>query len=338
MMQTKEPLYRTPDDAEAKIAVIVLTFDRPKYLKRALNSISQLRGLRDASLFFFVDGPYDKESSQRCAEAAQLCDDFDHPDKEVITRPKNVGTSTQVYGSKSYVFDLGYDFAVTIEDDFVCAPYALQALITAHSSVTALRPQQLFTLDVFNKNSTTHEQKLSQLHDIIPCGGQWVSLTSSYVWSHVAPLLSQYNERFILPLIEGRLSRPYRSRPSVDIRKWYGHVIGSSSPYYAHVTNPKYPSSQDGCVAVAMMKNDIVPFSTCVNHAVHIGKEGEHMTPELHAKMGLDDVRLDLFDEGQVLAALRQLRICDAVSTVEKDTLWVSQDSKYAGTPKCSLP
>jgi GT2 family glycosyltransferase len=134
-----------------RAAVIMTAFDRPHYLKRVLASLDKLDGLCDLPLFFYVDGPYDEGSAERCAESARLCKEFNHPQKTVIVRDKNVGIATQVYESKQAVFSSGYDAVVSLVDDIIIAPYGLEAMLTAY---TTLQPYlALFHLGYFQPHS-----------------------------------------------------------------------------------------------------------------------------------------------------------------------------------------
>jgi hypothetical protein len=292
-------------------AVIMTVFDRPHYLKRVLASLDKLDGLRDLPLFFYVDGPYDAGSADRCAESVRLCKEFSHPQKTVIVRDKNVGVATQVYESKRAVFSSGHSAAVSLVDDIVCAPYALAAMQVAYRALLPNFPGKLFTIDVFNKTDASRREKERSLGVLVPGRDHGTYIMPKEVWAYVGPLLKQYIDKFIQPLIDAGEDRPYRERSSPQIRKWYGEIVGEDSDCHAHVTNPKYPSSQDGCVAVSMLKHGITPLSTLVNHACHIGEYGEHMLPSFHEALGLSAMELHLFESYRVTRALQCPEIRD---------------------------
>ena len=291
-------------------AVIMTVFDRPHYLRRVLASLDKLDGLRDLPLFFYADGPYDEGSAERCAESVRLCKEFSHSQKTVIVRDKNVGVAAQVYESKRAVFSSGHSAVVSLVDDIVCAPYALAAMQTAYQALLPNFPSKLFTIDVFNKTNASRSEKEGSLGVLVPGRDHGTYMMPKEVWTYVGPLLKQYIDKFIQPHIDAEEDRPYRKRPSSQIRKWYGEIVGGSD-CHAHVTNPKYPSSQDGCVAVSMLKHGITPLSTLVNHACHIGEHGEHMRPSLHEALGLSAMELHLFGSHRVIQALQRPQIRD---------------------------
>jgi hypothetical protein len=122
------------------------------------------------------------------------------------------------------------------------------------------------------------------------------------VWQHVGPILAEYIHKFIEPHHNAR--RPYRHRRARTVQQWFGSVVGQDSSHYTTVTDPKYPSSQDGCVYAGMLKHGIITLATKVNHIGYIGEYGEHMKPEAYHARGFDKLVLHLFDRDDVLSAL----------------------------------
>jgi hypothetical protein len=159
-------------------------------------------------------------------------------------------------------------------------------------------------MDVFNRTSDSREVKEKELGMIIPGTDQVAYIMHKEVWDSIEPHLREYITRFIQPFRNSL--RPYRDRNHNKIKLWFAELIGGFSPHYEHVTGGGFSTSQDACVEVAMLKHNILRYTTKVNHVRHIGLYGEHMYPELHKNMGFDSTRLDIFSTSQVTDALEK--------------------------------
>ena len=287
-----------------KVAIAMTVFDRPHYLSASLASLSQVDGIRDYPILFCIDGPYDDASAERCKESLRLCNQFDHPNTTIMTREKNLGVANQVYDSKQALFHAGYDAVISLVDDVEFAPCALQALLSAYEVALNRYDTTNMTMDIFNRTMASRSTKESELGSIIAGRDQIAYIMHKDVWTKVEPYFSDYIMKFIYPLRDE--SRPYRVRNHVEIKRWFGALVGEASPHFSYVTHNDFPSSQDACVETVMLKNRITRLTTKVNHVKHIGRYGEHMVPELHRKMGFDTITLDLFTTSQVRAALER--------------------------------
>jgi glycosyltransferase involved in cell wall biosynthesis len=286
-----------------KIAIAMTVFDRPHYLSASLASLAQVEGIKDYPILFCIDGPYDEASASRCKESLRLCGQFIHPDATIIEREKNLGVANQIYDSKQALFHAGYDAVISLVDDVEYSPCALQALLTAYEVALKKYDTSKMTMDIFNRTEASRVVKEGDLGSIIAGRDQIAYIMHKDVWTTVEPYLREYIMKFIHP--NRKSVRPYRERQQEKIKLWFAELIGGLSSHYEYVTGPTFPTSQDACVEVAMLKNNITRLTTKVNHVRHIGLYGEHMFPELHRKMGFDATRLDMFSSAEVLSAFR---------------------------------
>lgn len=286
------------------IAIAMTVFDRPHYLSASLASLAQVEGIRDYPILFCIDGPYDEASAGRCEESLRLCSQFDHPNVDIITRDKNLGVANQVYDSKQVLYQAGYDAVISLVDDVEYSPCALQALLTAYDVALDRYSPSKMTMDIFNRTEATRSIKEGSLGSIIAGRDQIAYIMHKDVWAKIEPYLGVYIMKFIHPFRNE--PQPYRARNHLEVKQWFGGLVGKASPYYSYVTHDNFPSSQDACVETVMLKDDITRLTTKVNHVKHIGRYGEHMVPELHCQMGFDAITLDLFTVPQVQAALRR--------------------------------
>ena len=276
-------------------------FDRPEYLARTLEGYAQLTGLTEYPFYFFLDGPSDAASAERCQQVRKIADAFEHPDKHVHARPKNIGIAHQIYESKKHLFTT-YDAVLSCVDDYAVAPYALQAVLTAHQAYEQARPGVKFTMDAFHVNIGSAEEKQPQL-DVLRLGYEHAFyLMTREVWDLIEPDFAEYVRLFIQPYVDAGAPRPYRRRNSGRIRAWFREKLGVN-------VASSFASSQDGLVRVSMQRQEIRAVTTEVNHTACFGMYGEHQNPGVFRKRRFDQMHLDLFDADDVLAALAKPRI-----------------------------
>lgn len=278
-------------------------FDRPDYLKMSLDSLSQVEGIRDYPIFFFLDGPYDNDTAIRCAKSYDLCSKFDHPNVTIAQLSKNLGVAHQIYISKQIIFEEDYEAVVSLVDDVEYSPCSLKALVAAYEKALEKYDPSKVTMDIFNRTLSSRDEKEGQLGEIIEGRDQMAYIMHKDVWSSVEPYLKQYTDMFIQPNIS--LPRPYRVRNHQRIRQWFADISKQTTDGREYVIGPDFPTSQDACVEIAMFKHNITRLTTKVNHVRHIGAYGEHMLPHLHQEMGFSSMKLDVFSSEQVVEALR---------------------------------
>ena len=103
-----------------KIDVALLTHNRPNHLQQVLDSLCD----EDVEkIFIFIDGPKDSFSLSMQAKINQLILTYmEKIDITVIQRSTNLGLSKSVIAAMSYLFTMGSDAVVLLEDDCVLLP------------------------------------------------------------------------------------------------------------------------------------------------------------------------------------------------------------------------
>ncbi|MBO75984.1 MAG: hypothetical protein CME17_01015 [Gemmatimonadetes bacterium] len=280
-----------------KIAIAMTAFDRPEYLARTLDTYKRLRGVDEHDFYFVLEGPHNQATKAKCEQVRQVAESFPHPNKTIWAREKNAGVAHQIYESKQRLFDMGYDAVLSCVDDFLVAPYALDALLLAYSELDEYT-SDLFTICVGSPTSSSQEDKAANL-DLFTAGGEnTFYLKTRKVWTEIEPIYGEYIRKFITPQIERGHPTPYRSRPSGEIRKWFTEILGRP------LNPPLFASSQDGCVDIACKIKNIKKMKTYVNHAKCFGEMGEHARPSSFHKSRHGRTVLHEFDRDEVLAAL----------------------------------
>ena len=280
-----------------KIAIAMTAFDRPEYLARTLDTYKRLRGVDEHDFYFVLEGPHNQGAKIKCKQVYKVAEDFPHPNKTIWAREKNAGVAHQIYESKQRLFDMGYDAVLSCVDDFLVAPYALEALLLAYEKLDEYT-SDLFTVCVGSPSLSTKEDKLSNL-DLFTAGGEnSFYLKSRKVWTEIEPIYGEYIRRFIEPRIHSGHPTPYRSRSNIEIRKWFTEILGRP------LKPPTFATSQDGCVEIACMIKEVKKMKTYVNHAKCFGEIGEHARPSSFHKSRHGRTVLHEFDREEVLDAL----------------------------------
>ena len=270
---------------------------RPEYLRPVLASHAAA-DLPGVDRFFFVDGPIPGDTDEhraRIDESEALCR---AAGGEVFRRERNVGVAHQIFESKRLLFgERGHDVVISCVDDVLIAPYAVPAVLALRDRLKGTRA----TADIYNTTLATPKEKAGRLGNIMVNGDMVFCAMGKAEWDSIRPTYAEYIRRFIQPLRDAGLARPYRHRPHGPIREWLAELNGGSIA-------ATYPTSQDGCVCMALKAQGIVTYSTVVNHCMNIGVLGEHCNPRVFKKIKLDKVSLDLFPQDDVLRAIRGAR------------------------------
>jgi len=280
-----------------KIAIAMTAFNRPEYLTRTLETYAKAAGLNDHDFYFVLEGPHDKDTEAKCKQVRGVAEAFPHPNKTIWAREKNAGVAHQIYESKQRLFSMGYDAVLSCVDDFIVAPYALEALLLAHKKLDEYT-SDLFTVCIGSPTSSTQEDKAANL-DLFTAGGEnTFYLKTKEVWNEIEPIYGEYLHRFIEPRVRSGHPTPYRSRPNAKIREWFAAMLGRP------LKPPTFATSQDGCVDIACTIRGIKKMKTYVNHAKCFGEMGEHARPSSFHKSRHGRTVLHEFDREKVLAAL----------------------------------
>lgn len=284
-----------------KTAIVISVFDRPEYTAKCLKSLENNTDYAQYPLFILADGPPpdDEISQANVLTVRKQLKNLKHPNKIIIARNENVGVGINITEGKNTIFDT-YDFdqLILCVDDCLFAPYAIRALLTFHEALGKKLPAgELYTTDLFSPAVMTKEEKLRHMSTIAEGGGHVFYVLTREIWELEREMLEEYLTLFIRPHV-GNASRPYRQRKHDAVREWLEKKLGSK-------VHPRYATSQDAVVSIAMKINNINPYTSYVIHVVNIGVHGEHCTPAVYNRLRFGEQRLDDFPPELVIDALK---------------------------------
>jgi hypothetical protein len=106
--------------------VAVFGFNRPKHLRRTLDSLSSNVGAKSSAIFLFIDGPRNDQDIFLIRECVDLSTDFQNrfASFNVYTQDSNQGLARSIITGVSKVLE-NYSTVIVVEDDLVTSPLFL---------------------------------------------------------------------------------------------------------------------------------------------------------------------------------------------------------------------
>ena len=104
----------------------VFGFNRPKHLRRTLDSLSSNVGAKNSAIFLFIDGPRNDQDRLLIRECVDLGTDFQNrfASFNVHTQDTNQGLARSIITGVSKVLE-NYSTVIVVEDDLVTSPLFL---------------------------------------------------------------------------------------------------------------------------------------------------------------------------------------------------------------------
>ena len=249
------------------LAVTVISFNRPHYLKPTLASLSE-QSDKDFDLWFFQEGTHNFITGKQRVrqEVVDNCLDifcsFEFERSTLHCFPHHFGTAITQQTARETIFNLSYDAIVIVEDDLVLSPTFVENM-----KMLLLRWPHGPVVGAGRRESATKRNLKIIRSKPFPNLGLGISRD---VWDKTAPYFAPY-----MDLVK---TCDYRDRPHDAIRelhKSYGFI--------------RPQSSQDAALDCAFMLAKQAPVTPSVSLLRHIGEQGEHMTPAIQQRMGLND-------------------------------------------------
>ena len=269
-----------------KTPVVVLAYNRPKYLDKCLNSLKMQ--VLDRDVYLFIDGPRNQED-QFLIQQSIKATKYHIPHCEIKDSFENLGVAFNTKRARDFIFSK-YDQCFIIEDDQVFNSYYLEQL---DSLMSKFKDED--SVGMVNMFGEVHRNYLNYSyydHGQSKIGSYDDQRRNMNKLKHMEHLWgygmfkSCYEK--IYDDLEGYYSllpREYRNRPHQFIYKyWRDKGVGN-----------KIVSSQDSCTSAAMVINGISKVSTYTNNFSYIGEIGEHSRTKNFKESGWD--KLEVFDQ-----------------------------------------
>lgn len=293
-MKVISPMSRDP------VPVVILSFNRPDYLRRVLESVAAQQLDRCDTTFVvhvFQDGAVNRYSGVRHADDVDiarciaLCSEI-LPGAEIHALPDNVGIAENLLRAQSFVYEvLQAEYAIFLEDDLVLDRRYL-FLMERIWSLVRDEPAVGYFSACGNHLMTADEIGAAVARPLkwIPMQHNWAFGLKQQHWIDMRPILEEY-----YAIVVGR---DYRERHHNQIRRLY-HARGI----------PMVPTSQDSATEVATIALSRIKIMLQLPFGRYIGREGLHFNNEVFVTLGYDgelaeipdvDLRLEPIGQAQI--------------------------------------
>jgi hypothetical protein len=260
-----------------RVPVLLLSFNRPDYLRPVLDSLAAQRlDASDAvfSLHFFQDGAVNRYSGVRYAAADDIAacirlvrERF--PDPDLHASSDNVGVSEMHARAEAFAFTtLGAEWAIFLEDDMVLDRRYLATMARMRAVLRGTDQVGYFAA------YGDHRLPPDRLAEVAAAPQRWrpmehlwsFGLTRAH-WQAMAPMLEKYRA-----LVHGR---DYRQRPNLAVRRlFFEHGVATVA------------TSQDAARTAATILCSRVRLNIELPLGRYIGESGVHFTPEIFRDLG----------------------------------------------------
>jgi hypothetical protein len=270
-----------PATLSDRLAVAVMSFNRPQYLERVLQTVvSQLPTRRmQLDFFLFQDGALSPRTNTIVADTAMLKASetvFTRhlPQGAVFTTPINLGVALNFDRAERTIYEeFGYDAALFLEDDLVLQPGYFR-VIERLLDLTADRPDIGMVSARGFANQTPLSQQHRQVRDLcLMDEHNWAFAMHRKAWAA--------RDTVLQPYLELMRKVDYRERDKGPMKTTLHALQRSFSRHGAG-----YLTSQDSMKNMAFELLSMHRVSTFVNMARYIGKEGLHSTADKFSARG----------------------------------------------------
>lgn len=264
-----------------RIAIVVMSFNRPRYLDEVCQSLAnQECSVSPENIFFFQDGGFNIFSNRQYAsenEAADcikvFCSHF--PNSNILPSPVNLGVALNFDRAERYVFEqMNYDAAIFLEDDMILSP-SYVGIVESLLELASDNPR-IGMVSAYGKGPGVDvEEQVANCDKIIEMRHNWAFGITKSFWKRRQTLVDQY--------VDAMRSTDYRPifRPMRKI-----HRLQDAWEFKRNA------NSQDVIKQMATVLAGGARITTFGNYARYIGEVGLHSNPDKFARGGYQNTVL----------------------------------------------
>jgi len=243
-----------------KLAVAIMSFNRPDYFEQVLKSINQQTD-KDVDFYLFQDGIINQYSWRKCANYSDITKcielyNFYIPKGKVHLHDNNVGTAENFNTAEEVLFeDYDYDSILFLEDDLVLSPWYISII---KKMLEAYDETEVGMVCAYGDHNIKLEAQFKYPNMVKPIDHLWGYATTKDSWKQRKPYYDEWFNKFVK-------GKDYVMRDHNKIFEWY-NKLGFKS----------LASSQDAARTIAMLRADQVGIATVTNNGEYIGQVGQH--------------------------------------------------------------
>lgn len=276
-----------------KVGVGIISFDRPNYLWRLLDSLEGQEGAGEIDLHFFQDGEVNEFSGRVCGFAEGIAlsvEVFERarlPNKCAHVREKNAGIAIQQFEAIEEMV-AEYDHVLILEDDVVLSPYHFRLMRVLFEQLEDEEDVFGFCLGL-RKLCPKHKVE-ENLDKMYKTRGEWGGEGFwARTWARVRPHFVEYYR-----LVE-EIDYVYRRKEEI-------------LQLFRRKGWPAPVSSQDAGRDMAIHAAGMQRVRSVVNRAILVGEYGMNLDPQKFRMLGFHDQEPFVFESDKHLQEFKWIR------------------------------
>lgn len=266
-------------------ALAVPAYNRPAYFFAAITALAAADRRSVTDTYVFFDGaqtPQDRAAQDLMREyVKQLL-----PEAQVHLWEEHLGPDLALPRMHRELFNAGYSAVLQVEDDYVIAPYALEALFALHTGAAEQWGHELILPTMHAWCTALWTQKRGRL--------KLVDRTPANVPSYLCTLLT----RRVFDLTRRPVDeycamiRAAGTIPIGPVRGLIAETLRQSLDLHT-----MWATSYDGVLGAAAHAASVHAIQPAVNHGIYIGRHGAHDNTRIFDQYGAGKMCLDRFPE-----------------------------------------
>ena len=245
--------------------IALMSFNRPAYLKKVLESIeTQIED--DYEIILFQDGAVNKYSWRKCANQTDIDECVSlfkksFPNSKTVVSPTNIGVAQNFNEAEYLLFDeQGYDEVLFLEDDMILSPYYFTII---KNLLNEFRDnEQVGMVSAYGDINHSIEYQTENAQILKPIDHLWGYATTRKTWEKRSPY---YFEWYI---------------PFINDKDYVHRDVSLISQWYEEIGYKPLASSQDAARTIAMLRAGQIGIATYPNCGQYIGAHGLHFHPQ----------------------------------------------------------
>ncbi len=260
-----------------------MSFDRPIYLERVLQTVVAQRPFRQRTPVFYLlqDGSVSRRTGRVFGDQEKILRSREIfarylPQGQLHASEHNLGVAMNFDRAERLVFEMHeHEAAVFLEDDLLLQPDYFRILEQLLDIALQREDIGMVSGCGFRLNTPLAEQRRRKREICLLDEHNWAFGLTRRAW--------RARDAVLQPYLKKLRDIDYRDRDQGENKQWMAAL------QKAHARHGQgYLTSQDSMKNLAMEILDLHRISTFTNNARYIGKEGEHSTAEKFQKRGYD--------------------------------------------------
>lgn len=273
-----------------KLGVGIISFDRPKYFMRFIESLKNNTHLDNADFHLFQDGIKNRFNASKLGDynniikCIDLFNDSSLPNKSTHIKRDNVGIAVNQFEAYE-TLTANYEQVLILEDDVVLSPHFIRLLRVLIEQFK--NDDKVFSVSLNFRRACEKKDIQSRIDEcFVGKEHWWAECFSSKKWQIIRPHFMKYYE-----LVK---DVPYYQRPRAKILELF-QSMGFNSRI----------DSQDAAKEASVIYAGMIRVNSTVNRGIYIGQEGVHFRPDIFNKLGFADQEPYIFEEDKNISEFK---------------------------------